>query len=133
MMIAQQLAERPKAISATSKILSIGAPPSEKQNARKRRKLWKMPPPHLIESDAHTVISLPDDAAWQFQAIVRHNQIEASYDGYDPHRVRKLEGCAGGGKITDRTGVFVATVFGDGPFLTLVAWGDPAFFVHRKP
>src|SRR5690349_20783910 len=81
---------------------------------------------------SHSVIPPPDDAARQFQPIVRHNQIETSFDGNHPLVIRKLNSCSGGRKITDRTGVFVTTVFGNGRFVALVACGDPAFLIQNK-
>src|SRR5262249_12687501 len=85
----------------------------------------------LIESHAHPVVSFPDDAARQLQTIIRHDQIEPFLDRDHPDRIRKLDRGASGGKVTDRTRVFVAPILGYGSLVALVAWGDPGF-VHRK-
>ena len=87
----------------------------------------------LIERNSHSVISFPDDAAREPQAIIRHDQCEGSCNRNHSDGVWKLDSCASGGKVTYHARVFIAAILSDGWLINSVPRGNPGFdhaFLH---
>lgn len=68
----------------------------------------------LVESNTHPVVSLPDDAAGQFQPIIFQDQIKRFRKWKKAHQVGKLNRGTGSGKIAHGAWVIVAAVLSNG-------------------
>ena len=80
----------------------------------------------LIESNSHSVISLPNDLARKPQPIIWYDQCERRCNRDEIDGFGKLDRRARRGKVAHRAWVFVATVLGDGWLIDSVTWGNPS-------